>query len=178
MPDATFGERVNQVGGLPPLPIAVSAGMSFMSKIWRMVGLVALVLTVFVSSSNGQEATFTLPGMGGYAVSPDNSTLVVSVTSKAELVYYDTLASKETKRVTVDFQPTQMVWSDKVLFVARKSSGVVHIVDANSGKELATGNASGPVRNLTVAKGICYASTSNREVYSIDSKGKSTKTAA
>ncbi len=91
-----------------------------MSKIWMRVGLVAFAATAFVSRSNGQEATFNLTAMGGSAVSPDNSTLVVSLTSKAELVYFDTLAGKETKRVTVEFQPTQMVWGDKVIFVRRK----------------------------------------------------------
>ena len=43
---------------------------------------------------------------------------------------------------------------------------------------MATGNAGGPVRNLTAAKGICFASTSTRQVTAIDAKGKVTKTAA
>jgi hypothetical protein len=115
--------------------------------------------------------------MGGFAVSPDNATLVVSLTAKTELVFYDTLAGKETKRVTVEFQPTQMVWGDKVLFVAQKASGIVHVIDATSGKEVGSGSAGGPVRNLTLAKGICFASTSNREVAAIDATGKLTKTA-
>jgi hypothetical protein len=167
-----------KAGGFPPRPIVVSAGELYLIKNWMRVGLVAIVATVFVSGSDGQEATFNLPGMGGFAVSPDSSTLVVSLTAKTELVFIDALAGKETKRVTVEFQPTQMVWSDKVIFVAQKSSGKVHIVDAESGKELAEGNASGPVRNLAVAKGICFASTGNREVYAIDAKGTSTKTSA
>lgn len=149
-----------------------------MSMKWMRVGLVALVAAVFVTSSNGQEPTFNLTGMGGYAVSPDNSTLVVSLTSKTELVFYDTLAGKETKRVTLEFQPTEMVWGDKVIFVAQKASGKVHIIDASGGKELGAGNASSAVKNLTVVKGICFASTSNREVYAIDAKGTSTKAAA
>ena len=149
-----------------------------MIKNWMRIGVVALVAAVFASGSVAQEATFNLPGMGGFAVSPDNSTLVVSLTAKTELVFYDTVAGKETKRVTVEFQPTQMVWSDKVLFVAQKASGIVHVVDASSGKELGAGNAGGPVRNLAVANGICFASTSNREVAAIDAKGKSAKTTA
>jgi len=116
--------------------------------------------------------------MGGYAVSPDNTTLVVSLTAKTQLVFFDTMTGKESKRVTVEFQPTQMVWSDKVIFAARKSSGLVHILDAASGKELASGNAGGPIRNLTLAKGICFASTDGRQVVAIDDKGKSTKTDA
>src|SRR5262245_48530701 len=100
-------------------------------------GLVALVATVFVNGGRGEEAKFDLPAMGGFAVSPDNSTLVVSLTAKTELAFFDTLAGKETKRVTVEFQPTQMVWSDKVIFAAQKASGQVHLLDAESGKELA-----------------------------------------
>src|SRR5437879_2108388 len=121
-----------------------------MRKCWMSVGWVAVVATVFVSGSHGQEATFQLPAMGGFAVSPDNSKLVVSLTAKTELVYFDTVACKETKRVAVEFQPTQMAWGDKVLFVAQKASGLVHVLDADSGKELATGNANGPVRNLVL----------------------------
>src|SRR5438128_9950600 len=112
-----------------------------MSTSWMRVGWVAVVATVFVGASYGQEATFKLPAMGGFAVSPDNSTLVVSLTAKTELVFFDTMAGKETKRVTVEFQPTQMAWSDKVLFVTQKASGQVHILDADSGKGLATRNA-------------------------------------
>src|SRR4051794_40634777 len=103
-----------------------------MRKTWMSAGLVAVLATVFVNTSHG-EATFDLPAMGGFAVSPDNSTLVVSLTAKTELVYYDTVAGKEKKRVSVEFQPTQMVWGDKVLFVAQKASGLVHILDAKSG---------------------------------------------
>ncbi len=149
-----------------------------MNRQWIRVGFVALVAAVFAGGSAAQEATFSLPGMGGFAVSPDNTTLVVSLTSKAELVFYDTLAGKESKRVTVEFQPTQMAWSGKVLFVAQKASGIVHVLDAGSGKELGAGNAGGPVRNLAVAKGVCFASTSNREVTAIDAKGTSARTAA
>jgi len=141
-------------------------------------GLVALVATVFVNGGRGEEAKFDLPAMGGFAVSPDNSTLVVSLTAKTELAFFDTLAGKETKRVTVEFQPTQMVWSDKVIFAAQKASGQVHLLDAESGKELAVANAGGPVRNLALVKGVCFASTNNRQVYAIDAKGKSTKTDA
>jgi hypothetical protein len=145
---------------------------------WLSVVLVAVVSTVFIGSSRGQEAKFDLPGMGGGAVSPDNSTLVVSLTAKTALVFFDTVVGKETKRVTVEFQPTQLVWSDKFIFAAQKASGQIHILDADSGKEVALGNAGGPVRNLTLVKGMCFASTDSRTVFAIDAKGKSTKTDA
>ena len=137
-----------------------------------------LVASVFISGNFRQESIINLTGMGGFAVSPDNSTMVVSLPSRTELVFIDTVACKEIRRVIVEFQPTQMVWSDNVLFVAQKSSGIVHIIDTNNGKELATGNASGPVRNLTTAKGVCFASNSNRQVFSIDKKGTSAETLA
>ncbi len=141
-------------------------------------GWVALVAAVFVSGSYGADVTFELPAMGGCAVSPDNATLVVSLTAQTELVFYDTLAGKETRRVKVEFQPTQMAWGDKVLFVAQKGSGQVHVLDADSGKELGVGNAGDPVRNLAVVKGVCFASTGNRAVSAIDAKGTATRTSA
>jgi hypothetical protein len=149
-----------------------------MNKNWLRMGLIALVAAVFVSRGYGDEASFKLAAMGGCAVSPDNTTLVVSLPAKTELVFIDTVAGKETRRVTVEFQPTQMVWSDKTLFVAQKGAGVVHILDAESGKEVAKANVGGPVRNLILAKGVCFASTGNREVAGIDEKGKVTKATA
>jgi hypothetical protein len=140
---------------------------------WMFAGLfVALVLA---NTSPAQEAKFELGAMGGSAVSADNSTLVVSLTAKTELVFFDTVAGKEAKRVKVEFQPTELVWGDKVIFAAQKGSGVVHILDADTGKEVATGKAGGPVRNLVIVKDACFASTDSREVYAIDAKGKSTK---
>jgi DNA-binding beta-propeller fold protein YncE len=145
---------------------------------WIKAGLVAVLATVFVNTAPGEEVKFDLPAMGGFAVSPDNSTLAVSLPEKTELVFIDTLTGKETKRVTVEFQPTQMAWSDKVLFVAQKSSGNVHVLDVITGKELGMGSAGQAVRNLAVAKGVCFASTVNREMASIDAKGKATKISA
>src|ERR1051325_6475084 len=110
-------------GGLPPLTRSPFQHEGFMSKNWMKVMAVALVATTFVSRGDGQEPTFNLAGIGGGAASPDNVTLVVSLTSKADLVYIDTVAGKETKRVSVDFQPTLVAWSGKVLFVGQKSSG-------------------------------------------------------
>jgi len=146
-----------------------------MRKSWLRNGFVALAAAVFASAGHAQEATFNFSGMGGFAVSPDNATLVVSLTSKTELVFIDTVAGKETRRVQVEFQPTAMAWADKVLFVGQKGSGNIHIIDVKSGKETGMGSAGGPVKNLTVAKGVCFASTSNREVVAIDAKGAVTK---
>jgi hypothetical protein len=159
--------------------IAVSQKVRFcMSMRMKCVNIGLLSAMLSVASSRAQEPQFDLPAMGGFAVSNDNSTLVVSLTAKTSLVYFDTKAGKEAKRVTVEFQPTQLAWDGKFIFAAQKSSGQVHILDAASGKELAVGNAGGPVRNLAMAKGICFASTDSRQVFAIDAKGKSTKTSA
>jgi hypothetical protein len=136
--------------------------------------LAALVLTHCARADD----QFELAAMGGSAVSPDNTILVVSQTTKTELVYFDTVAGKELKRIKVEFQPTELVWGDKVIFAAQKGSGLVHILDADSGKEQAVAKAGSSVRNLAVVKGVCFASTDNREVYALDAKGGSTKTEA
>jgi PQQ-like domain len=138
----------------------------------------AILAALVLANSARSDDQFDLGAMGGSAVSPDNKTLVVSLTAKAELVYIDTLAGKELKRVKVEFQPTELVSGDKVIFAAQKNSGLVHILDADSGKELAMGKTGNSVRNLVVAKGVCFASTDNREVYAIDAKGNSTKAEA
>jgi hypothetical protein len=146
----------------------------------KVIRMSAAVLAVLTSASIGsaQDAQLELAAIGGAAVAPDNTILVVSQPVKTELVYFDTVAGKELKRVKVEFQPTELVWGDKVIFAAQKSSGQVHILDADSGKEQAVAKAGSSVRNLVVAKGVCFASTDNREVYAIDVKGAATKTDA
>lgn len=138
----------------------------------------ALILAAALAApARPAEVQFDLAGIGGFAVAPDNVTLVVSLTGKTELVYYNTVTGKETKRQKVEFQPTKLALQGKTLFAAQKGGGVVHILDIESGKELTTANAGGPVRNLAChpEKGPCWASNDNREVYAIDAKGTSSK---
>ena len=143
------------------------------------VGWLALAAVLALAGrGRAAEVKFDLPAMGGGAVSPDGTTLVVSLPAKAELVYIDTVAGKEVKRVSVDFKPTQLAWGDKVLFAGQKDSGVVHVLDAETGKELASGKAESPTKNLVVIKGVCFASSTNRQVFAIDAKGAATKTTA
>jgi hypothetical protein len=139
------------------------------------VGLIVVLATMFANNSSGEEPKFDLPVMGGFAVSADNSTLVVALTAKTELLFIDTLTSKEAKRLKVEFQPAQMAWGDKVLFVAQKGAGLVHVLDVNTGKELGTGKLATPIKNLIVVKGVCFASTGNREMGVIDATGTTTQ---
>jgi len=128
--------------------------------------------------SCGEDVKFDLPAMGGGAVSPDGTTLVVSLTAKTELVLIDTVTGKEGKRITLEFQPTVLAWGDKVIFAGQKGSGVVHIISVDTGKEIATGKTESPIRNMAVVKDICFTSSSNRQVFAIDAKGTVTKPAA
>jgi hypothetical protein len=151
--------------------------MRMMSR--SAVGWFALVAMVLLAGrGRGEDVKFDLPAMGGAAVSPDGETLVVSLTAKSELVYIDTAGGKEGKRVALEFQPTVVGRGDKVLFVGQKGSGVVHVLDAETGKEVATGKTESPVRNLVVVKGVCFTSSTNRQVFAIDAKGTVTKPAA
>jgi hypothetical protein len=175
-----LGEEASEAGGFSPARIAEASGVSFMSMKNKFgLGWIALAAVLLLAGrSFGEDTTINLPAMGGFAASSDGGTLVVSLTAKAELVYIDTVAGKEDKRISVEFQPTQMAWGDKVLFVAQKGSGIVHVLDAATGKEVGSGKGESPIRNLVVVKGVCFASTTNRQVYAIDAKGTATKTDA
>jgi hypothetical protein len=142
------------------------------------VGITLASLFLFTDRSRGEDVKFDLPALGGGAVSPDGTTLVVSLTAKTELLLIDTVAGKEGKRITLEFQPTVLAWGNKVLFAGQKGSGVVHIISVDTGKEIATGKTESPIRNLVVVKGICFSSSTNRQVFAIDAKGKVTKPAA
>jgi hypothetical protein len=63
-------------------------------------------------------------------------------------------------------------------FAGQKDSGVVHVLDADTGKETASGKTESPIRNLVVVKGICFTRSTNRQVFAIDAKGAVTKTDA
>ena len=143
-----------------------------------VVGIALASIFLFADRSRGEDVKFDLPALGGGAVSPDGTTLVVSLTAKTELVLIDTIAGKEGKRITLEFQPTVLAWGDKVIFAGQKGSGVVHIISVDTGKEIATGKTESPIRNLVVVKGICFTSSTNRQVFAIDAKGAVTKPAA
>ena len=71
------------------------------------------------------SATFKLPSVGGWVMTADNVTLIVSVPTTGELVYFDTVADKEVKRVEVDFQPTWLARQGDSLFAAGKGGSAV-----------------------------------------------------
>src|SRR5688572_26602932 len=71
---------------------------------------------------------------GGFAVTPDLAGLVVSQPESVELVYFNTLTEKETKRVEMPFPPGALCLRERVLFAAGKGAGVVYQLDLGTAK--------------------------------------------
>ena len=126
------------------------------------------------------EGPITVAGVGGAVMLPDNQTLVVSVTPEATLLYVDTAAEKELKRVDVDFKPTALALQGDKLFAAAAGSSAVHVLDAASGKEVKSVKTPGePVQSLAChpSKGLLYAANDNNEILAIDpEQGTANKT--
>ncbi len=134
------------------------------------------------SAGTALAQQFPLPSVGGMVMTADNKTLVVTVPSAGQLVYFDTLTAKELKKVEVEFQPAAIALQGKKLFVATKGAPAIHVLDLESGKELQEIKFPGePVENLSChpVKGRVYATNANLDVFSIDPQsGKVVKTQA
>jgi hypothetical protein len=148
---------------------------------------VALCWSVLTSDSPGQDRgrqdiKFQVPTLGDLVMLPDAKTLVVSVPSAGELWYYDTVNDKQLKKVDVEFQPTAMAVQGKSIFVVKKGTTTIHVIDVASGKGTKELKISGdPIQKLACApgKGLLYATNEALDVYAIDPEtGKSSKTKA
>jgi hypothetical protein len=115
-------------------------------------------------------------------MTPDNVTLIVSQPEKAQLVYFDTVANKEVKRVDLDFQPNALALQGKTLFAAAKGASLVYALDEKTGKVKKEFNIGGnAVANLAChpSKGLVYGTTDKYDVFSLDEKsGEVAKTSA
>lgn len=144
--------------------------------------VLALASLLPLTATAPAQTTHQLPSLGDMVMAADHKTLVVSVPSAAQLVYYDTLTDKELKKVDVEFQPSFLAAQGKKLFVATKGAATVHVLDLESGKELKVIKLAGaPIESLACHpdKGLVYASNGNLDVYSIDpATGKATRTRA
>ena len=153
-------------------------GRSFIASL-ALIGAGLMLAT----TARAQDPTvLPMPRPGGWAVTADNVTLIVSVTDKAELAYVDTTTMKEVKRVSLDFKPTSLALRGKTLFAATKGSALVHILDAASGKENKEIKVPGDgVRQLEChpTKGHVFAATMSNEIFAIEPEsGEVTKTPA
>jgi hypothetical protein len=115
-------------------------------------------------------------------MTPDNTTLIVSVPSAAQLVYYDTVANREIKKVNVDFQPTVLALQGRTLFAGARGSAIVHALDADSGKESGTINIPGPPLQALAchpAQGNLFAANTENRVFCLNpQQGTATPTTA
>lgn len=105
----------------------------------RVVAVLALMS--FASGVHGgveiDEANITsipLPSLGGWVLAPDGSTLIVSCPQSAEVVWIDTVAGKELRRVAVDFQPMALALRNEDLFATGKGSSMLYALDSGTGK--------------------------------------------
>ena len=155
------------------------------AKPFRILVLVAGRLqTYFIDVQENAENTLVMPAppAGGWVMLPDGITLIVSQPDRAQLVYVDTAAVKETKRVDLDFKPGPLAFQADKLFAAAEGSSLVYVLDLATGavrKEIKV--SGGPVLALAChpRQGLVYASTGERRVLAIDPEaGTATATAA
>ncbi len=140
-------------------------------------------LALSIPLVEGQSPTvLDMPQPTGWAMTPDNATIIIAFAPKAQLVYLDTVAEKEIKRVTLDFQPTALALQGKKLFAATKGSAIIHVLNAENGEEQKAIQLGGePVRQLACHpnQGAVFASNSANEIFAIDPEsGNVTKTVA
>lgn len=152
----------------------------------RLFLAVLFLAAIPVAVADAIEGTMLpLPAPGGWVMMPDGVTLIVSQPERGQLVYFDTVAEKEAKRVDLDFKPAAMTLQGDTLYVAAQGASSVYILDAKTGKpnkrieEIELGGDA--VANLAChpTKGLVYASTTTLKVYAIDpATGAATKTKA
>ncbi len=132
------------------------------------------------AAEDGAAVTLQVADLGGWAMSPDNRTLIVAATSAGELVYFDTVADKELKHVEVEFQPTSLAAQGKTLVAAAKGSSQLHVLDLETGKEQSTIDLAGSgFVSLAChpSKGYVYAAAQDGYIYAVDVQaGKGWKT--
>ena len=113
-------------------------------------------------------------------MTPDNKTLIVSIPSKTSLVYIDTLANRELKKVKLKFQPDKLAIQRDWLFVSSEGSPTIRILNLNTGEEIKTIKVPGePIQSMDVhaAKNWLYVSDLTNRIFSINPhQGTATKT--
>jgi hypothetical protein len=145
--------------------------------IWALLPVMA---TIAPAADDKGAVRFKLPSVGGWVITADSETLIVSVPIKNQLVYFDTVNDKELKRVEVGFQPAGLALQGKTLFAAAKGASLVYALDAMSGSESKKVKLPGdPVLHLACnpETGPVYASTAKHRIVAIDPEsGKAVRT--
>jgi DNA-binding beta-propeller fold protein YncE len=154
---------------------------------WCLLGIFAGALLLAAGRAESQEkggkaATLNFPRIEGAVMTPDGKTLIVSLPTEGTLVYIDTLAGKEQKKVEVDFQPSALAIQGDRLFAATQGAPRIHVIDVATGKAAKSIQLPGaPIQALGChpAKGLLYATNAKHEVYAINpADGKFERTGA
>ena len=126
--------------------------------------------------------TLPLPGPGGWVLSPDGETLIVSSPKTTEIIYINTSEEKEIKRVKVKFQPAALALRGSSLYALSKGSSLINVLDAQTGQSKKQIRVPGEkLARLACHPSIgpLYATNDQYEVLAIDTEtGKPEKTEA
>lgn len=124
----------------------------------------------------------SLPSLDAMVMARDGKTLIVSVPSAGQLVYFDTMTEKELKKMEVEFQPGALALQANKLFAASKGSPTIHVLDVETGKKLSEIKLPGEaVEKLAChpTSGMVYATNAAMDIYAIEpGSGKFNKTKA
>jgi hypothetical protein len=115
--------------------------------------------------------TYACAGIAAAKLLPDLKTMVLSIPSRAELVFFDTEAFREIQKVSVEFKPGALAVQNNNLFVGAQGAASVYVLDAKTGKQKAEIEIPGAgVVQLAChpQRGLLYASTDDLKVYAID----------
>ncbi len=80
------------------------------------------------------SSKLSLPAPGGWVLSADGETLIISSPKTAEIIYIDTSKEKEVKRVKVKFQPAALALRGSSLYAVAKGSSMLYVLDAQTGQ--------------------------------------------
>ncbi|MAG92679.1 MAG: hypothetical protein CMJ48_02860 [Planctomycetaceae bacterium] len=140
-----------------------------------LVLVLALALEApILAQDESTIATFEIPSVGGWAMTPDLVTLILSSPETGELYFVDTITGQAPRAVRVPFKPDRIALQGDQLFVSVQGSTLVYSLDAKTGKTLRRYELPGTaIQNLAChpVKGPVFASNLDEEVVSLDSNG-------
>ena len=144
--------------------------------------LIAMMTIAIPAAAARGQASFKMGPIGGAVMTPDNKTLIVSITTEAKLAFFDTVNDKEIKKVEMDYQPTVLAIQGKKLIVATKGSPILRVLELDTLKEIKAIKLPGEgVQSIAChpEKGLVYAVNLQHEVFAVDLvAGTGKKTAA
>jgi hypothetical protein len=148
----------------------------------RLIVAVPLFLACLPHHAHAQDerpgegtdsGTIALSTPGGWVMSADGETLIVSSPSKAELIFINTSEGTVTKKFKVDFQPGPLALHGTALCAIGKGSSLVYVLDPTTGKVRKTIKVpdSKPIRLAChPSKGPLFVSTDSYAVLTINAE--------